>query len=435
MNANAGNASGAEAIGCAPPSLDVCQALRDQPGGRELLELAATRPDVALVGGAVRDLLLGRAPRELDVAVDGESAQFARALAASLDTPVGRDVRATEHERFRTATVAWEGGRIDVAERRAEAYREAGALPDVRAGSIEQDLQRRDFTVNAICVPLGGPQRGQPIPAEHALEDLAASKLRVLHPRSFTDDPTRLLRLARYSARLGFEAEPNTARLAAEALAAGALAAVSPARVGAELRLALGEPDPVAAFASLDRLGVFAALERRLRFDPTLARDALALLPEDGRADLTLVALLLLGVAVDPRTDPEPVMFDLLDGWELPAADRERVTRTALVAPSLEKEMELAETPSELHDALFAHTIEAVAVGGALGNAASAARQWIQVLRHVQLEIGGADLLAAGVPSGPEIGRRLSAALARKLDGELMDGREMELRAAMEDEL
>ncbi len=408
-------------------------ALRERPGGPELLALARARDgDVALVGGAVRDLLLGREPRELDV-IAPDGAQLAAELAAGLATAGSTDSpRVTAHERFGTATVEWDGGRVDIATRRAESYPAPGALPEVRAGSVQEDLQRRDFTVNAIAVPLGGAHAGELICVPGALEDLAAGRLRVLHDRSFVEDPTRMLRLARYGARLGFEAEAHTAALAAQALNGGALATVTPARVGAELRLALGEADAVAAFAALEQLGVFAVLERRLRFDAGLARRALALLPSDGRADLLLLAVLLLPVAVDPAGDPEPSMFELLDGWELTAPDRERVMRTALVAPSLEREMEIADTPSELHDALFAHTIEAVALGGALGNHSSAAREWIGTLRHVRLEITGADLLAAGIPTGPEVGRRLSAALARKLDGELQGGRDAELRAALE---
>jgi tRNA nucleotidyltransferase (CCA-adding enzyme) len=410
----------------------ILDALQRRPGGPELLALArATDGDIALVGGAVRDLLLARDPRELDV-IAPDGVLLAQELAATLRTAADAPPRITAHERFGTAIVEWDGARVDIATRRAETYPVPGALPEVRAGNVEEDLQRRDFTVNAIAVPLGGAREGELRCAERALEDLAAACLRVLHERSFVEDPTRLLRMARYGARLDFQPEPHTAALAAQALDVGALATVSPARVGAELRLALGEADAVGAFAAIDRLGVFAALERRLRFDPKLAHRALPLLPRDGRADLLLLAVLLLPIAIDPAEDPEPVMFALLDGWELTAAERERVMRTALVAPSLEREMELADTPSELHDALFAHTIEAVALGGALSGAPSAAREWIDTLRHVRLEITGEDLLAAGIATGPEIGQRLSTALASKLDGELEDGRDAELRAALE---
>jgi tRNA nucleotidyltransferase (CCA-adding enzyme) len=415
----------------------VLEALGELPGGPALLELARDREDVALVGGAVRDLLLERPPRELDVVVECEAAEFAHELASRIGTPGDTGsaelVELSSHERFGTALLRWNGGEIDVATRRTESYAAPGALPDVRAGTADEDLNRRDFTVNAIAVPLGGPRRGQPIAADHALEDLAARRLRVLHERSFIEDPTRLLRLARYCARLDFQPEPHTAELAAEAIAAGALETVSPARIGAELRLALAEADPVAALTALADLGVLAALEPRLKFDPDMVRGALALLPEDGRADLLLLASLFLEVTVDPAEDPEEVMFELLDGWEFTAADRQRVMQTALVAPALEEEMELAELPSELHEVLFSHTVEAAALGGALGNASTEAREWIETLRHVRLEITGADLLAAGIPTGPEIGRRLSAVLDRKLDRELDDGREAELRAAIED--
>jgi tRNA nucleotidyltransferase (CCA-adding enzyme) len=430
MNANAGSNSGGGA------GAQVLDALAHLPGGRELLLLAGLLEGVALVGGAVRDLLLERMPRELDVVVAEDGAQFARDLAACLDTLAGSFPSTIEHERFGTAMVYWEKGRVDVAVRRAESYPSPGALPEVRPGSTAEDLRRRDFTVNAIALYLGGARLGEMESAEHALEDLHARRLRVLHERSFLDDPTRLLRLARYRARLRFQVEPRTALLAAEALAAGALETVSRARVGAELRLALAEADALGALSSLNQLGVLAALEPRLQLDESLARRALELLPADGRPDLLLMASLLLPLSIELDEDPEPVMFQLLGGLEFTAKDRERIMRTALVAPGLFKELALATKPSEMHEALSAHTTEAIALGGSLGEGTTSvtaeAEIWFERLRHIRLDIGGQDLIAAGVPSGPQIGRRLAHALARKLDGELEIGREAELAAALE---
>jgi tRNA nucleotidyltransferase (CCA-adding enzyme) len=391
--------------------------------------MAGEREDVALVGGAVRDLLLGETPRELDVVVAQDAAAFARELASVL----GADT--TVHGRFGTAVVEWEAGRIDVAQRRAESYPAPGALPDVRPGTVSEDLARRDFTVNAIAVALGGPGRGTVAAADHALEDLAAGRLRVLHDGSFIDDPTRLLRLARYSERLGFQAEAHTAELAAQALAAGALATVSRARVGAELRLALGEADATAGLAALSALGVLAAIDAELSFDEALARRALALLPDDGRRDLLLMASLLLALAAREE-NPELELFELLDGLEFTAGERERVMLSALAAAPLVEQLALAGRPSELHRALRAQPLEAVALAGALAGpharAAEMAGEWLGRLRQVRLTITGDDLLAAGVPSGPELGRRLEAALARKLDGELEAGSQAELDAALE---
>jgi tRNA nucleotidyltransferase (CCA-adding enzyme) len=417
----------------------VLEAVERLPGGRELLRLGREREDVALVGGATRDLLMGRAPRELDVVLGAGAADFARELGELIGEGAGGACRVTVHDRFGTAALDWDGHRVDVAERRAESYPSPGALPEVRRGSVEQDLLRRDFTVNAIAAPLGGELGGTLQAAPHALEDLAGGRLRVLHGQSFLEDPTRLLRLARYSARLGFATEDRTAQLAAEALAGGALASVSRARVGAELRLALAEPDPVHALTATAELGVLAALEPWLELDPELARRALALAPADGRPDLLLLAQLLLGLApgLDER-ERKRDMFEFLDGLELTAGDRERVISAALAAPGLVTALQSGGLPSQMHDALARWPPEAVALAGALGGqrgdeqAAEAARRWLESLRHVRLSITGDDLLAAGVPPGPQVGRRLAAALHGKLDGQLAEGREAELQAALE---
>jgi tRNA nucleotidyltransferase (CCA-adding enzyme) len=424
--------SGVRDVTAATRGGEVVEALRAHSGGPELLALGEAGADLALVGGAVRDLLLGRIPRELDVVVAGDAATLARELATRLGASA-----ATLHDRFGTAVLRWDGGRVDIAERRAESYPAPGALPQVRPGTSEEDLARRDFTVNAITVTLGGTHRGELTGAEHALEDLDAGRLRVLHVRSFIDDPTRLLRLARYRARLGFELEPETAALATTALLESALMTVSRARLGAELRLALVEDDAPAALESMSDLDVLAALPAGFRFDRELAERASALLPADGRADLLLMASLLLHLTMMPTQDPEPTLFGILDDLEFTAADRERTMRSALAAPSLVRAMTLAVRPSALREALHVHTPEAIALAGALGDdgspsAADAARAWFERVRGVRLQINGDDLIAAGVPSGPEIGRRLTLTLARKLDGELEHGRDAELRAALE---
>jgi tRNA nucleotidyltransferase (CCA-adding enzyme) len=413
----------------------VLEQLRGLPGGEVLLEVAAKRSDVELVGGAVRDLLLGRGPRELDVVVGGDeqtfaqdAPSFARDLAARLGVPSG----ANEHERFGTALVEWDGGRIDIATRRAESYPEPGALPEVRAGTPEEDLKRRDFTVNAIAVALGGTDRGALRHVPEALEDLAAGRLRVLHEQSFIDDPTRLLRLARYAARLGFEVDPATRALAEEAIAARTLETVSGARIGAELRLALGEDDAVAALVAMDDLGLLSALHPRLRLEEPIVAGALALLPKDSRSYLALLAALVLPLALRVQVDPRAEILALLDRWDFPAGDRDRVAAATVAVPRLIEELPAVEHPSALRAVALGVPLEGVALAGALG-CEEPARRWLEQTRHVRLEITGDDLLTAGVPEGPEIGLRLEAALHRKLDGELAStGRDAELTAALE---
>jgi tRNA nucleotidyltransferase (CCA-adding enzyme) len=398
--------------------------VREQPGGEALLE--AAYEGVHLVGGAVRDLLRAERPRELDVLVEGPIEPLLSALGGE----------AVTHDRFGTASISLGEARIDVARARRERYPNPGALPLVEPASVAEDLLRRDFTVNAIALSLTDAQMRS---APHGEEDIGRGVLRVLHDGSFHDDPTRLLRLARYAARLGFEVDERTAELAEEARATGALRTVSGARLGAELRLALLEPDAVAALDELRRLGLLAALDPCLGFEEPRARRALALLPEDGRIDLLLLASVLLpAVTAAGGEDAAPAMFDLLDELEFTAGDRDRAIRAACLAPGLIAPMADAASPSQLHDAVVGAPLEAVALAGSLdgaqppSKAGAAARAWLQELRHVHLAITGDDLLSVGIPAGPEIGRRLELALRQKLDGELADGRAAELDAALE---
>jgi len=421
----------------------VLSRLREIPGGVQLLRAVAGREDAELIGGATRDLLLARTPKELDVVVESGAEQLAHELGPALAADAGADsdagVQLGAHERFETAFVTWHGGRIDLATRRAESYPAPGSLPDVRAGSLEDDLQRRDFTVNAIAVGLGGAGRGRLRAAPHALEDLKAGRLRVLHERSFVDDPTRLLRLARYRARLGFEPEEGTARLAADALREGALGSVSPARIGAELRLALREDDAVASLAALEELGVLSALDPPLGFSVQLARGALAALPPDGRGDVLLLASLLVSLDAGLGDEREAAVMAFLDRLEFTASDRDRATRAALRAPALVALLAAARSPSQLRKSVRGDPVEAIALAAAMdemdppARAAPAARRWLEELRHVRLQITGDDLLSAGVAPGPEVGRLLEAVLDMRLDGKLPDAPEAQLQAALEE--
>jgi tRNA nucleotidyltransferase (CCA-adding enzyme) len=411
----------------------VLERMRELPGGRELIDLARGRTDIELVGGAVRDLMLGRDPRELDVVVGGGKSSpspallFANELATRLETLA----ETNEHERFGTALVLWGDARVDVASARRERYATPGALPEVEPATLDEDLLRRDFTVNAIGVTLDTTRPGEVHAPPGALEDLRAGRLRVLHDASFLDDPTRLLRLARYAARLSFEIEPHTAKLASHALDTRALDTISGARIGAELRLALSEPDAIGALAAMDELGLLTALHPRLRLDRGAIERSLALLPDDGRPDLLTMAALALPLAL-PAHDARVEIVALLDRLEFVAPDRDRIATAATSVSRLTDALPAAARPSQLRVAVYGIPPEGIALAGGVSEpAAEPARRWLTELRDVGLLITGEDLLAAGVPEGPEVGRRLDAALRARLDGELADGRDAELTAAL----
>jgi tRNA nucleotidyltransferase (CCA-adding enzyme) len=408
----------------------VLHRLSGLPGGPELLAQARRRGDVALVGGAVRDILLGHWPRELDVTVREDAAGLAHELAASVspsERAYGEPVEPILHERFGTASVAWRYGRIDIAERRTESYPAPGALPEVRPGSFEEDLRRRDFTVNAIALPLHGAESEGLVSVPGALDDLRGGRLRVLHEASFIDDPTRLLRLARYAGRLGFEIEQHTRELAVQAAAGGALGTVSGGRIGSELWLAAREETGIAAFSDLDALGVLRALGIPAAFDAALAHEADKLLPPDGSR-----ATLLMGLALLAQEETD--VFQTMERLESTQEQAQAVFGVAGAAPVIAEH--LLERVEGRRRVWFDRTTpEGMAAGGALAarrspDAIGVLREWLDAERHVRLEIDGNDLLAAGVPEGPEVGLRLLLTLTRKREGKL-SGREEELRAAL----
>jgi tRNA nucleotidyltransferase (CCA-adding enzyme) len=338
------------------------------------------REPVYLVGGAVRDLLLGRPRADVDLVVEGDAAALAERLGGA----------SAEHDRFGTVKVEVEGHELDIASARTETYPEPGALPIVApAEGIEVDLGRRDFTINAMAVPLDGEPRL--IDPHGGREDLERGVLRVLHPRSFEDDPTRALRAARYAARFDFELEPETAAL----LRRTDLTTVSADRRRAELERLAAEGTACQGFERLGEWGLVDLRENGLE----LLRAVDDLLQREHWAELVPREEAMLAAALGPPGGEEL----LASMW--PPRPGEGV------------EVAGGRDPVEL--------ILARAMG------ADWIEQYLTAWRRVELEIGGADLIAAGVPQGPAVGRGLRAARRRKLEGEIA-GREAELAAALE---
>ena len=206
-----------------------------------------------VVGGCVRDWMLRRPTVDMDVAVEGDGIAFAKVIAAALKA------RLTLHEQFGTAVLELPlpgvGGRrhddlstarLDVATCRRERYAKPAAYPKVTAGRLRDDLFRRDFTINAMAMPVRPDGLGRVIDPFGGLKDLRAKRLRMLHPKSFLDDPSRILRAVRFVERYGLRLEPTTARCLREALASGVLMQLNRGRLQKELSRMLQEPDPTA---------------------------------------------------------------------------------------------------------------------------------------------------------------------------------------------
>lgn len=201
---------------------------------------------IYLVGGCVRDLLLKKKALDIDVVIEGPADALAKAAA--------RDMKAklVSHPQFLTFTLVFKDGRhLDIATARVETYAECAALPVVEPASIQDDLYRRDFSINAIAVSLNENDFGHLWDPFGGVEDLKAGKIRVLHSESFRDDPTRLFRAARFAGRFGYELEWRTREWLQECVIQQLPSRLSGARLREELIPLLMEEDPRPAFRLL----------------------------------------------------------------------------------------------------------------------------------------------------------------------------------------
>ncbi|MGK2932752.1 MAG: hypothetical protein ACSLFD_08290 [Solirubrobacterales bacterium] len=344
-----------------------------------LFDLAAESREgsrIYLVGGAVRDVLAGREITDIDLVTEGDSAELATGLADD----------ALVHERFGTAEAMVDGRRIDVASARHETYPFPGSLPEVTPASIGEDLSRRDFTINAMAVPLDQPD--DLLDPHGGRADLARGVLKVLNPFSFADDPTRALRAARYAARFGFALDPATADLLSDV----DLGTVSRERTDHEFELIASERTGIEAFHLLTLWGLIEIPPERL--------------------ELAARAVGILGSAT----------------WH-GRVTRGDATNESLFGRTPEVPVEMPESP------FVAVTVASrLSLAELLVNRASGAvwlDRYLDEWATVKPSITGDDLVLAGLPQGPAIGIGLTAALRAKLD-EGVDGIEAELAIAVE---
>jgi len=357
---------------------------------------------VYLVGGPVRDAVLDVPANDLDFVLIGDAPTLASDLAEELGGQV------TVHPRFGTATVEIEGDRIDIVTARKEVYPFPGSLPEVSASSLEDDLARRDFSINAMALPLSGDSP-EVIDPHGGLEGLAYRRVATLHPGSFTDDPSRMLRAVRYEQRLGLQISDTTLSEMQSALAGRHADAVSGDRWRQEFQKIFEEPQAFKMLIRAIGLGVLAAIHPALSDSRPLA----ILAGEGGLAPSDFLAALAMPLSA---ADGDGVSSRL----NLPT-DWARVVRDTIALQGILPEITgPSVSPSKVCSALEKLDADAIAAAARLSldiQLASRLRRYLDVWRLVSPVLTGDDLLAMGVPPGSNVGEVLRELNSAKLDG------------------
>ncbi|UYN92670.1 MAG: CCA tRNA nucleotidyltransferase [Anaerolineales bacterium] len=406
----------------AAPRLPLARALAPLPqASRRLLRAVAAQAESSrlplyIVGGYVRDVILGRPSLDLDLVVEGDAIAFGRQLQRAL----GGELLA--HKTFGTAVWRLAPGRglpefVDLISARRESYARPGALPAVQFSNIADDQFRRDFTINTLALRLDGAQAGQILDAWGGLADLRACVIRVLHDQSFSDDPTRIFRALRFSGRLGFALERKTQQQLRANV--NRLDAVSGERIYNEIDLILQEPKRVQILASLQKYGVLRAIHLKLQWNAAMAR-ALAHIQKPakvwGIAPLQAELGLVVWLAQHAPTTVEAVARRLRLTAELAAAARaasglRAQARKLAGMPNSALTFTLQRAPQLAVYALYLLQRNTPLAARLLAYS----RRW----RSLQPYADGNTLTALGLKPGKAYGHILQALRAAWLDGKV----------------
>jgi tRNA nucleotidyltransferase (CCA-adding enzyme) len=364
---------------------------------------------VYLVGGVVRDLLLGYPNFDLDLVVEGDAVKLAQQVAQ-----IGQ-ARLLAHKRFGTAKLRYDDFIVDLATARKETYARPGALPAVTPGTLVDDLIRRDFSINAMAVSLAANDYGELVDPYQGKGDLERRLIRVLHSRSFSDDATRILRGVRYEQRFAFEFEAQTADLLKRDIPI--LDTISGDRIRHELELILKEQRPELPIRRLGELGVLARISSSLKGDGWIAQkfDKARRLKKPTQLPSLYFCLLVYSFS-------EKRIEEFLVRLNIPAKLSRSMRDTLRLKTRLPVLNKPSLKPSEIYYLLTEYEPLAVQAN-AIATESSTVRRSLQLfltkLRYVRTAFDGEDLKKLGISPGPEMGRVLRMLHKAKLDGEV----------------
>ena len=376
---------------------------------REIGEIAKSRGErVYLVGGVVRDVILKRPNLDLDLVVEGNAISLARRIAKI------KEWKVRTHPHFGTAKLLREGFCLDLVMARSETYEKSGALPTVSPGDIYDDLARRDFTINAMCICLNPGVFGDLLDPHGGQADLEQKLVRILHDQSFVDDPTRILRAIRYEQRLRFQLEMKTNKLLKRDL--NNLDTVTGERLWNELELILRKEDfPEKVVLQANALGILQKLLIHLSSQEELEDCFAKARRMDGRSlSLPSVYLAFLGWSMTNEQVEACITRLKTQGWATHVLRDTMRLRDSL--PLLEKPDAL---PSETYHKLKNRIPEVIASAAIVSHSPIAKKRldlFLNDWRYVKPEITGTDLQSMGAVPGKKIGKILKTLHDAKLN-------------------
>lgn len=376
-----------------------------------------------LVGGCVRDLLLGIENLDLDLVVEGDGIAFARKLGEVLHA------RIKVHERFGTAILLLpDRFKLDVVTARTEYYEYPTALPTVEESSIKKDLYRRDFTINALAVRLNGKGAGDVLDFYGGQRDLNDKVIRVLHGLSFVEDPTRVFRAIRFETRFGFHLGKDTTALIGGAVKMNLFHRLSGHRLLEELKLLLGEREPKEALKRLAELNLLKFIHPKLSWSDRLDRLSAALaeavnwyrlLYLDRKMDVWLVYMMgLLEVL------PERAVKDMLKRFPFSEQEATKLKMARVGCHNVVRRLASKRPlkPADVYHLLTGLSDETLLIMMAKSKGETVKRQvsaFLTTYQHVKPILTGADLKAMGLKPGPRFKQILDQLLDARLNGEI----------------
>lgn len=376
---------------------------------------------VYLVGGFVRDLILGVKNFDIDIIVECNGIKFAEDMAQALKAKV------ITHKRFGTATITLDAGvKIDIATVRKEFYPQPACLPEVSAGTLKDDLFRRDFTINAMAVSICRENFGRLIDSFGGRDDLRDKKIRVMHNLSFIDDPTRILRAIRFAARYDFTVEPHTLRLLKEAVKLNMLHRVQPQRVRDEIILLLKEGHPVKQLRYVQKLVKFTFISPGLCLTPAAYRFLNAIekevswfkeaLPSHRQLDVWLIYFMGL---IDSLKFSQALT--VCRNFVFRRGEEKRIFAYKRISAKLIRALSYSSHPPEKIFHLFEPlSYEVLIILKAKYKNHNFQRNIDNFLRHyhcLRIHVSGHDLRNLGITPGPHYQKILRKVLNAKLNG------------------